>query len=137
MLRPALPGVGAGGSLEGCACSPVKALPRGTSSGCCERATAASTESSTANKPILANRSFISLQPSFAPDVADALIGYRGVDNGVGYRAVAHEGPQRSCIDSAGRQGVASSMAQHVSMYREGQLSGLAKPLNQLLGAIN
>jgi len=50
---------------------------------------------------------------------------------------MAHEGLQRSCIDSTGRQGVARSMSQHVSMDREWQLSGPATPFNQLLGAVD
>jgi len=50
---------------------------------------------------------------------------------------MANEGLQRPCIDSAGCQGVASSMPQHVSMDREWQLSGLAKPFYELLSAIN
>jgi hypothetical protein len=48
---------------------------------------------------------------------------------------MAHECLQRSCIDSSGRQGVASSMSQHVSMDREWQLGGHAKPFYELLGA--
>ena len=48
--------------------------------------------------------------------IRDALVGNRGVDDGVRYRAVAHERLQRPCIDSTSRQGVASSMPQHVSM---------------------
>jgi hypothetical protein len=50
---------------------------------------------------------------------------------------MAHKGLQRPCIDSAGRQGVSSSVAQHVGMYLEWQLSGLAKPLYELLGTID
>ena len=49
---------------------------------------------------------------------------------------MAHERLQRSCIDSTGRQGVASGMSQHVGMDREWQLSGLAKPFYELLGAV-
>ena len=58
-------------------------------------------------------------------------------DNGVRNRAMAHESLQRPCIDSTGRQGVASGVPQHVSMDREWQLSGHAKPLYQLLCAID
>ena len=47
--------------------------------------------------------------------IRDALVGNRGVHDGVRYRAVAHERLQRP-IDSTSRQGVASSMPQHVSM---------------------
>jgi len=50
---------------------------------------------------------------------------------------MAHKGLQRPCIDSAGRQGVSRSVAQHVGMYLEWQLSGLAKPLYELLGTID
>jgi hypothetical protein len=74
---------------------------------------------------------------SFSPDVANALVGHCGVDDGVGDRAMAHERLQRPCIDSTGRQGVASSMPQHVSMDREPQLSGLTKPFNQLLSTVD
>jgi hypothetical protein len=45
-----------------------------------------------------------------------------------------HEGLQRPCIDSTGRQGVASCMPQHVSMDREWQLSGLA---TMIIKAVN
>jgi hypothetical protein len=37
---------------------------------------------------------------------------------------MAHEGLERPCIDSTSRQGVAGSMAEHVSVDREWQLSG-------------
>ena len=50
---------------------------------------------------------------------------------------MAHKGLQCPRIDSAGCQGVSRSMAQHVSMYPEWQLSSLAKPFNQLLGAVD
>ena len=56
---------------------------------------------------------------SLAPDVSDPLVGYRGVDNRVCDRTMAHEGLQRSCVDSATGQGIPRSMAQHVSMDRE------------------
>src|SRR5215831_14615323 len=84
-------------------------------------------------------RSSLSLQPpiSLAPDVSDPLVGHRGVDNGVGDRAMAHEGLQGPRIDSTSRQGVASRMPEHVGMDREWQLSGHAKPFNQLLRAID
>jgi hypothetical protein len=39
-------------------------------------------------------------------------------------------------IDAAARQCVASRVAQHVSMDRERQLSGHAKPLYELLGTV-
>jgi len=74
---------------------------------------------------------------SLAPDVPDTLIGHRGVHNGIRDRAVTHEGLQRSCLNPSARQGVTSGMAQHVRMDREGQLSGHAKPFNQLLGAVD
>ena len=74
---------------------------------------------------------------SFAPDVSDALIDDRSVDDRVRDRAMTHEGLQCPCIDSTSRQGVASSMAQHVSMDREWQLSGLAKPFYELLSAVD
>jgi hypothetical protein len=74
---------------------------------------------------------------SFSPDVADSLVSHRGVDNGVRNRAMAHECLQRSCIDSTSRQGVASSVPQHVSVDREWQLGDLAKPLYQLLRAVD
>jgi hypothetical protein len=50
---------------------------------------------------------------------------------------MAHEGLQRPGIDSTGRQGVTSSMPQHVGMYPEGQFGGLAKPFYELLGAVD
>jgi hypothetical protein len=50
---------------------------------------------------------------------------------------MAHEGLQRSRIDSSGRQRVAGSVPQHVSMGREWQLGGLAKPFYELLGAVD
>jgi len=74
---------------------------------------------------------------SFAPDVSNPLVSYRGVDDRVRDRAMAHECLQRPCIDSSGRQGVASGVAQHVSMDREWQLSGLAKPFYELLSAVD
>ena len=48
---------------------------------------------------------------SLSPDVPDALVGDRSINDGVRYRAMAHECLQRPCIDSTSRQGVASSMA--------------------------
>jgi hypothetical protein len=74
---------------------------------------------------------------SFAPDVSDSLVSDRRVNNRVRDRAMAHEGLQRSRIDPACRQGVASSMPQHVSMDWEWQLSSLAKPFYELLGAVD
>jgi hypothetical protein len=50
---------------------------------------------------------------------------------------MAHEGLQCPCIDSTSRQGVTSSMTQHVSMDREWQPSGLTKPFYELLGAVD
>jgi len=50
---------------------------------------------------------------------------------------MAHEGLKRACIDSSTGQGVPSSVAQHVSVDREWQLSGHAKPFYQLLGAVD
>ena len=50
---------------------------------------------------------------------------------------MTHEGLQRACIDPATSQGIPSSVAQHVSVDREWQLSGHAKPFNQLLGTID
>ena len=50
---------------------------------------------------------------------------------------MAHEGLQGPRIDSPSRQGVASRMPEHVGMDREWQLSGHAKPFNQLLRAID
>ena len=73
----------------------------------------------------------------FAPDVSDPLVSHGGVDNRVCDRAMAHEGLKRACIDSPASQGVPSSMAQHVSMDRDWQLSSHAKPFNQLLSAID
>jgi len=49
---------------------------------------------------------------------------------------MTHKSLQRSCIDFTSRQGVASSMPQHVRMDREWQLSGLAKPFYELLRAV-
>src|SRR5690348_9142791 len=71
------------------------------------------------------------------PDVADALVSYRSVDNRVRDRAVTHKGLKRPCVDSPCRQGVASSMAQHVSVDREWQLRSLAKPFYKLLSAVD
>ena len=56
---------------------------------------------------------------SFAPDVSDALVSDRRVNNRVRDRAMTHEGLQCPRIDSASRQGVASRMPQHVSMDRK------------------
>ena len=53
----------------------------------------------------------------FAPNVSNALVGYRGVDNRVRNRTMAHERLQRPRIDSTSRQGVTSSMP-HVGMNR-------------------
>jgi len=50
---------------------------------------------------------------------------------------MTHECLQRPCIDSTSRQGVASRMAQYVSMNWEWQLSGHAKPFYELLGAVD
>ena len=50
---------------------------------------------------------------------------------------MAHKGLQCPRIDSSCRQGVSSSMAQHVSVDLEWQLSGLAKPFNQLLSTVD
>jgi hypothetical protein len=47
---------------------------------------------------------------SLAPDVTDALVSDRGVNDGVRDRAMPHEGLQRPCIDSTSRQGVAGGM---------------------------
>ncbi len=74
---------------------------------------------------------------SLAPDVSDALVGYRSVDNRVRDGAMAHECLQRPRIDPAAGQGVPGSVAQHVSVDREWQLSGHAKPFNQLLGTVD
>src|SRR4029450_1835235 len=63
---------------------------------------------------------------SLAPDGSDTFVGDRGVNDCIRDRAMAHEGLQGPCIDSPCRQGVAGSMAQHVSMYSEWQLSSLA-----------
>ena len=67
---------------------------------------------------------------SFAPDVSDPLVSHRSVDNRVRDRTMAHECLQRPGIDSSTGQGVPSSVAQHVSVDREWQLSGHAKPFN-------
>jgi len=50
---------------------------------------------------------------------------------------MAHECLQCSCIDSTSREGVSSSMAQHVGMDWERQLSGLAKPFYKLLSPVD
>ena len=50
---------------------------------------------------------------------------------------MTHECLQRPRIDSTSRQGVSGSVAQHVSMDREWQLSRLAKPFYKLLSAVN
>ena len=50
---------------------------------------------------------------------------------------MAHECVKSPCIDSTGRQGVTSRMPQHVSMDRERQLSGLAKPFYKLLSPVD
>jgi hypothetical protein len=72
-----------------------------------------------------------------SPDVSDALVGDRRIVDGVRDLAMAHEGLQGPCIDSTSRQGVTSSMTQHVSMDREWQPSGLTKPFYELLGAVD
>jgi hypothetical protein len=73
---------------------------------------------------------------SLAPDVSDSLVSDRGVDNGVRDRAMA-QSLKRSCIDSSGRQGVAGSMAKHVSMNGEWHLCGQAKAFCELLSAVD
>ena len=50
---------------------------------------------------------------------------------------MAHERLQCPGIDSTGRQGVASGVAEHVGVDREWQPSGLAKPFYELLCAID
>ena len=50
---------------------------------------------------------------------------------------MAHEGLKRPRIDSSARQGVSSSVPQHVSVDREWQLSGLAKPFYELLSTVD
>jgi hypothetical protein len=47
---------------------------------------------------------------------------------------MAHECLQRPGVDLARRQGVASGMAQHVSMDRKWQISGHAKPFEVAAG---
>ena len=50
---------------------------------------------------------------------------------------MAHKGLKRPCIDTTSRQGVASSVPQHVSMDLERQLSGHAEPFYELLGTVD
>jgi hypothetical protein len=50
---------------------------------------------------------------------------------------MAHECLKRTCIDPAASQGIPGSVAQHVSVDREWQISGHAEPFNQLLGAVD
>jgi hypothetical protein len=52
------------------------------------------------------------------------------LDNRVRDKAMAHEGLKRTRIDPAAGQGVPGSVAQHVSVDREWQLSSHAKPLD-------
>ena len=47
-----------------------------------------------------------------------------------------HEGLQRPGVDTSPCKGIASAMAQHVNVDREGQSGSFAKPFNELLGAI-
>ena len=49
---------------------------------------------------------------------------------------MAHECLKSPCIDSTSRQGVSRSVAQHVSMDLEWQLSGHAEPFYELLGTV-
>ena len=65
---------------------------------------------------------------SLAPDVSDPLVRYRGVDNRVRDRAMAHKGLKRACIDSPTSQSVSSCVAQHVGVDREWQLSSHIRP---------
>jgi hypothetical protein len=51
-------------------------------------------------------------------------------DNRVRNRAMAHKGLKGTCIDSVTSQSIARSLAQHVSVDREWQLSGHTKPFN-------
>src|ERR1700756_1051418 len=74
---------------------------------------------------------------SLPPDVPNPLIDHRSVDNRVRNRAMAHKGLKRPCVDSARRQGVSGSVPQHVGVDLEWQLSGFAKPFNQLLGTVD
>ena len=55
----------------------------------------------------------------------------------VSQNQMTHEYLKRPSIDSTGRQSVSRSMAQHVSVDLEWQICGLAKPFNQLLGAVD
>ena len=50
---------------------------------------------------------------------------------------MAHERLQRPGIDPACRKSVSGSVAQHVGVDWEQQLSGYAKPLYELLGAVD
>ena len=50
---------------------------------------------------------------------------------------MTHEGLQRAGIYPASGEGVASAMAQHVDVNWEGKSSGLTKPFNELLSAVN
>jgi hypothetical protein len=63
---------------------------------------------------------------SLAPDVANALVSHRSVNNCIRDRAVPHEGLKRPCIDTSTSQGVACRMPQHVRVDRERQVSSHA-----------
>src|SRR5262249_58530716 len=71
------------------------------------------------------------------PDIPEALVGDGRVDDRIGDRPVSHEGLQGSGINTAPRKGIPGRVPQHVGMDREWQPGSLAKPLNELLGAVD
>jgi hypothetical protein len=71
------------------------------------------------------------------PDVADALVCDGRVDRRVADGAMTHEDLQRPRVHAAPCQGIASKVAKYMGMDGKFEASRLAKPLDELLCAID
>lgn len=71
------------------------------------------------------------------PDVAHALVWDDRVDRRVADGAMTHEDLQRPRVHAAPCQGIASRVAKHMGMDGEFEASRLAKPLDELLCAVD
>ena len=71
------------------------------------------------------------------PDVADALVCDGRVDRGIADGAMTHEDLQRPRVHAAPCQGIASGVAKHMRVDGKFEASSLAKPLDELLSAID
>ena len=69
--------------------------------------------------------------------VAHALVWDDRVDRRVADGAMTHEDLQRPRVHAAPCQGIASGLAQHMGMDGKFEASRLAKPLDELLCAID